>query len=181
MKWKVYKPTFSYSCSPTQPLQSVQYKGFWLVSVMWFSIYVRFVSVLFCLHRLYFMISCTTDHTFWLLPVLQAIIQPTSSNILEVRCSNTWILIHALLGSFKNSAELWEVEPPRKASPDLHGGQQAIEVSLTVDCYVSPLAPTPLQNTVATAGLSIQWWRLHSILHIVFPTMTLTGEALLNC
>ena len=138
------KPALCYSYSPTQTLQSVQYKGFWLVSVMWFSIYVRFVSVLFCLHHLYFMIPCKYRSHHWLLPVLQAIMQPTSSNILKVRCNrcnNTWIRMYTCIaGLFQ---EQWRVVGGRATSKRITrpGDQQASEVSLT-DCYVSPPART---------------------------------------
>ena len=150
------KPALCYSYTPTQTLQSVQYKGFWLVSVMWFSIYVRFVRVLFCLHHLYSWSLVSTDHTigFFLCYRLSRSPHPltfwksgaTGATIPE------YVRIHALLGSFKNSDELWEVEPPHHASPDLGISRQARYPLLTA---MSPHlhARTHLQNTVATSGL----------------------------
>ena len=138
------KPALCYSYSPTQTLQSVQYKGFWLVSVMWFSIFVRFVSVLFCLHHLYSWSLVSTDHTIGFFLCYRLSCSPHPLTFWKSGATGAtipqYVHIHALLGSFKNSDELWEVKPPLNASP-WPGDQQAIEVSLT-DCYVSPPART---------------------------------------
>lgn len=102
----------------------------------------------------YSMIYCTNRSHHWLLSVVWVIMQPTSSNILEVRCNNTCMNTYEYIaGQTRLFHKQWWVEeglePSLNTSPDQGVSRQLRSPSLT-SCYV----PSHLQNTVATTGWS---------------------------